>query len=200
MKQRPICYLDVDGVLYYYPEEGTEDFKLEGAYAGIRPYIMGLLQTIHNCGYELRMLTCNHEGGNLLLRACLKSGYYPLKWRRDPKTNEKKLLEFTMPEDIPSCYLDYTNYKNNLDHGIYSKAAFIDWSRNFIWIEDGILPKEEELLKEKGREDCYCYVDRFKREELQKVMRWVKEHRLTKEYLEDNIITPLTREEPRYKK
>jgi len=196
--KRPICYLDVDGVLYYYPKEGSEDFKLEGAYAGIRPYIMGLFQMIHNCGYELRMLTCNREGGHILLNACLHSGYYPLKWRRDLETNDKKTLEMTMPDDIPSCYLDYKNHKNELDHGEYSKAAFIDWSREFIWIEDGILAEEERLLKEKGVFDSYLFVDRFKREELLKVKDWIKNHRLTKKYFDSNIETPDNRDEPRY--
>lgn len=134
--KRPICYLDVDGVLYYYPKLGSEDFELEGAYGGIRPYIMGLLQVIHNCGYELRMLTCNREGGHLLLDACRHSGYYPLKWRRNLETNDKDCLELTEPKDIPSCYLDF-NYKNEYDkneydQGEYSKAAIIDWSRDFI--------------------------------------------------------------------
>jgi len=195
--ERPICYLDVDGVLYYYPKEGSDDFKLEGAYAGIRPYIMGLFQTIHNCGYELRMLTCNREGGHILLNACLHSGYYPLKWRRDLDTNKKECLEWSYPDDIPSCYLDFS-YKNNLDHGEYSKAAFVDWSREFIWIEDGILDTEEALLKEKGIYDSYCRVNRFKRDELLKVKDWIKNHRLTKKYFDSNIETPENRDEPRY--
>lgn len=195
--QRPICYLDVDGVLYYYPKPGSKDFELEGAYCGIRPYLMGLLQVIHNCGYELRMLTCNREGGHILLNACRHSGYYPLKWRRNQETNVKECLELTEPADIPSCYLNY-EYRNEYDHGKYSKAAFVDWTRDFIWIEDGILADEESLLEEKGKGDCYCHVDRYKREELQKVMSWIKNHRLTKEYLDSNIETPITRKEPRY--
>jgi len=195
--ERPICYLDVDGVLYYYPKEGSEDFKIEGVYGGIRPYIMGLLQTIHNCGYELRMLTCNRKGGHILLNACLHSGYYPLKWRRNKNSNDKELLEFNMPEEIPSCYLNY-DYKNEYDHGEYSKAAFVDFNREFIWIEDGILDTEEKLLEEKGILDSYCYVDRFKREELLKVMDWIKDHRLTKKYFDSNIEIPTNRDEPRY--
>jgi len=194
---RPICYLDVDGVLYYYPEEGSKDFELEGAYSGVRPYIMGLLQTIHNCGYELRMLTCNSEGGYALLNACRHSGYYPLKWRRNLENNEKEYLELVEPKDIPSCYLN-SDYKNKYDHDKYSKAAFIDWSREFIWIEDGILVEEEALLNKQKKFDCYYHVDRFKRDELQNVISWIKKHHLTKKYFDSSIETPTTREKPRY--
>ncbi len=155
---KPICYLDVDGVLYYYPKEGSDEFKLEPTYAGIRPYIMGLLQTIHNCGYELRMLTCNRTGGHILLNACLHSGYLPLKWKINEETKKQEFIEFSMPEKIPSCYYDY-KYKNNLDPEKYSKAAFVDFNRDFIWIEDGIIDVEQEILKEKGILDSYCYVD-----------------------------------------
>ena len=190
---KPICYLDVDGVLYYNPKVGSEDFKKEGTYIGIRPYIMGLLQTIHNCGYELRMLTCNRKGGHLILNSCLASGFLPLIWLKHPsEEGESSAIEFPMPDEIPSCYLN-PKYLNNLDPAIYSKAAYVDFNRDFIWIEDGIIDSEIKILTEKGILDCYCYVDPNNCDELLKVKEWISNHHITKKHFDSNIITPENR-------
>lgn len=192
--EKPICYLDVDGVLYYYPKVGSEDFVTEGTYVGIRPYIMGLLQTIHNCGYELRMLTCNADGGHLLLESCLASGFLPLKWLKHPSAEgESSAIEFPYPKKIPSCYFN-KDYLNDLNPEIYSKAAYVDFSRDFIWIEDGIVDTETELLKDKGILDCYLYVDPHNCNELLKVKEWIKNHRITKKHFDSMIITPEEKE------
>lgn len=159
--QCPILYLDIDGVVYYYPRRGCKT----GHQVEIRPHFIRFLKTVHDCNYELRLLTANPEGGRALLNAVKWSGQYFRGWDLD---------------QVPSCYWnqEYNNYMG----GSLNKSCFIDFSRDFLWIEDGILETEMEMLEEYGVLGRYLSVDPQKPMELVRAARWVREHELTMEY------------------
>lgn len=154
----PICYLDCDGVIYYYPIEGTPYFR--GSHVEVRPYLFALLQNIHDWGFELRLLTCNRAGGEAMLNFVEESGCGQFtKWW--PLTN------------IPSCY-HAKQYHNGLTTKL-EKAAYIDLTRPFIWLEDGIVSEECEMLQERGWCDRYFEIDAHEPDEFLRALPWINQ-------------------------
>lgn len=172
MKHPPICYLDVDGVLYYQPKE--EDFIKEPVPVALRPYIMALIQTIYESGYELRFLSCNPEGGDLILKALFESGYFPIRKTKYKKNTYYEQLDYSC---VDSCF-NCSSFFNGGDANL--KTSYIDYSRDFIWIEDGIFDLEKEELRKRNILVNYCEVNPNNREELLKVIDWIKNHKFSK--------------------
>ena len=154
---RPICYLDIDGVVYWYPNEKSEDYH--GCCGEVRPWLFAFLQTIHDLGFELRLLTCNWRGGKAAMTFVDESHTHTMhRW--------------CLP-NIPTCYEEKA-YHNGLDRLKYSKAAYIDLNRPFIWFEDGIITTEHEMLESRGWQDRYFEIHAHKPDEFLDAMKWAR--------------------------
>lgn len=142
-----ICYLDVDGVLYSLPKNVKDTGE-------IRPFIVEFVKTILDLKYEIRLLTLNPNGGRSLLESVLRCA--------NMGTYESQLTS------IPICFGNEV-YRNNLPNYI-GKVNYIDLESNYIWIQDGILPAEKEIVG-----DNYLEVaDPYNRYELLKTMEILK--------------------------
>lgn len=153
-KVKPICYLDIDGVVYYYPKNSPY-----GNHAEVRPHLFALLQTLHDCGFELRLLTCNDHGGKAMLKFVQESGCACL--------HDWKL------EDVPSCYHS-AQYNNGHRGSVYEKAAYIDLERPFVWLEDGIISEEIKFLEDRGWIDRYFEINAYVPDEFLRAIPWLK--------------------------
>ena len=157
--------MDRDGVAYCYPREEHRGFK---GYVEITPHFIPFLKQVHDLGYELRLLTFNPEGGRALMDAVQHSGSCEFRnWDLDK---------------VPSCCFK-TEFRNKLqifDGERPSKASYVDLSRDFLWIEDGISFAEAKALLRSGRADCYRYVDNRSYGALWRCLPWIKGHPITR--------------------
>jgi len=130
---KPVLYLDIDGVLWDVTETGT--FKGSN---GLEEFMTFAFEH-----FEVRWLTTwGHFQG------CL-----------DEKGLET-LSNFTkLPIDL------WKKVKPNLGWEDL-KTEGINWpehvaGRRFVWVEDGLLPAELQILAERGFLDCYIHTDIF---------------------------------------
>lgn len=72
----------------------------------------------------------------------------------------KDLLPIIVEWNIPIC-----SWK-------YMKTEAIDMERDFIWLEDGILEEEKDILKKYNKIDNYIYIDPYDDNALTKFMRY----------------------------
>jgi hypothetical protein len=153
----PICYLDVDGVIYWYAKEDSPYFF--GSYSEVRPWLFAFLTTVHDLGFDLRLLTCNDRGGKATMEFVDESGTHQLhRWELS---------------NIPTCYR-VREFHNGLNATQFEKAAYIDLNRPFVWIEDGIIDVEKMMLAERGWTDRYFYVDPHVPDEFLRAIPWLK--------------------------
>jgi len=162
----PILYLDIDGVAYCYPIEGRGGYR--GSAVEITPNLMGFLKRVHDLGFELRLLTYNPEGGRALLDSVMNSG--SCEFRHWDIAN------------VPSCCYNKA-FRNGLETpGLSrpSKAHYVDLSRDFLWVEDGISAEEARVLFHSNRGDCYRGVDNREYGALWRTIPWIEAHPITK--------------------
>lgn len=153
--EKPILYLDVDGVLYYYQDRAP--------YAFLSPHISEFFYQIIRGQFELRMLTANPQGGKRIIQSLRHSG----------------TSYCFIPDHVPFVY-ERSGFRNALprDDWEYRKSAFINFNRPFLWIEDGISEKEMDLLREKDLLDHYYFVDNKNPDGLKNAMSWMQGHDL----------------------
>jgi hypothetical protein len=172
MNDKPILYLDVDGVLYYYRDDAP--------HALLSPYISEFFYEIIKGQFELRMLTANPQGGMRILQSLRHSGSNYC----------------FIPDNVPFVF-ERSGFRNALprDDYRYNKISFVDFSRKFVWLEDGISEKEQKILDEKGLTNNYYYVDNTNREALANIIIWLKGHEFYNEH-EDTQENPAWRDHP----
>ena len=161
MDERPICYLDCGGVVYYSPVKMKYQSRPQHE---LRPHLISFLKTIHDCGYELRILSGDPAACGALngLMRSLFVDDFP-KWRLD---------------EIPNAY---GNPAYLVDHGAdLAKAGYVDISRPFIWIEDCVNPNDYQFLVKQGMGERLFTVDPFEPDELLKVKAWIRSHPFSK--------------------
>lgn len=154
-KVKPVLYLDVDGVLFYYQDKAP--------YACLSSHVSDFFYQVIRGQFELRMLTANEPGGQAILDTLYNSG---------------TSYCFT-PGHVPFVY-GKDGFRNALIRQSFqhNKISFIDFDRPFLWIEDGISPAEEDILKEKNLLGNYYFVDAFNPEGLKNAMIWMMGHEL----------------------
>lgn len=131
-------YLDVDGVCNYVYQDKM---------MLLVPELYSKLEAFIEAGHKIKWLTC-HTPPDSEMETCHGNfvGYCG--------TNQ---LQVIIGFGYHDPNFEYADWKNIGDGNLKSNA--VDFSDNFVWLEDGALPEEKDELK---KQDCfsrYFYVN-----------------------------------------
>lgn len=127
-------YLDVDGVCNYLHEDPLGSLFL------LVPDLRPKLQEFLRAGHKIKWLTC-HTPADAPMESRSFVGFCGVNQ-----------LQVMMGFDYNDPNFEYATWRK-LSGG--NKTRGIDLLENFVWIEDGILPKEKQILKDWKCLDCY---------------------------------------------
>ena len=129
---KPICYLDVDDTLIMFPLRYPVGYRIRTA-----PGTWELIKFL-NKHYEVRWLTCWCPSGIM------------------SRKRAERLADYFENDDVDVDLLcSFANPKRFMN----DKTDAIDFSREFIWIEDGLLPVEQTVLRQLNRLKCWIPCD-----------------------------------------
>jgi len=140
-----VIYLDVDGVCNYLHKDSN------GFFMELVLEMKQKLEAFFQAGHRIKWLTC-HTTHDVEIDNVYYVGFCSVGQ-----------LQELMGLKYHDSRFKYINWQK-LSGGL--KTSGIDFCENFVWLEDGILPQEKEVLKE-----CKC-LDRYFEVDERKGLTW----------------------------